>query len=191
MNQSCHRTAPRRHQFAIHCKIAACLLADRLAVGKQLLLFARSDSGMAASTMMKWSSFSLHPRAPDVAETTGYKEDDGVSGSAGPVDGGLHPAAVDLQHELADHILNVGSNLDEAEQLVDVPPSEVGAEEGRWDTNSLPAHWFSWRKLWRFTGPGFLMSIAYIVSSRLVPDSAICLGSLLEHQDLVPKDHPR
>lgn len=113
---------------------------------------------------MKWSSFSLNPRAPDVAETTGYKDADGGSGSAGPVDEGFHPAAADLQHELADHILNVSSNLDESEQLVDVPPSEVGADEGRWDTNHLPAHWFSWKKLWRFTGPGFLMSIAYIVS---------------------------
>ena len=27
----------------------------------------------------------------------------------------------------------------------------------------LPKRWFSWRKLWLFTGPGFLMSIAYLV----------------------------
>ncbi|KAL3160417.1 hypothetical protein ABBQ32_010741 [Trebouxia sp. C0010 RCD-2024] len=120
--------------------------------------------------MMKWSSFSLNPRAPDVAETTGYKDADGGSGSAGPVDEGFHPAAADLQHELADHILNVSSNLDESEQLVDVPPSEVGADEGRWDTNHLPAHWFSWKKLWRFTGPGFLMSIAYIDPGNLEGD---------------------
>lgn len=125
--------------------------------------------------MMKWSSFSLNPRAPDVAETTGYKEDDGASGSAWPDDGGLHPAAVALQHDLAEQILDVGSDVDEAEQLVDVPPSEVGAEEGRWDTDSLPAHWFSWKKLWKFTGPGFLMSIAYIVSCHVPADLALSL----------------
>ena len=114
---------------------------------------------------MKWSSFSLNPRAPDVAETTGYKDEDGASSSsAWPLDGGLHPAAADLQHELADQILDVGSDVDEAQQLVSVPPSEVAVEEARWDTEHLPANWFSWKKLWRFTGPGFLMSIAYIVS---------------------------
>ena len=33
-----------------------------------------------------------------------------------------------------------------------------------WSGDDLPRGWFSWRKLWRFTGPGFLMSIGYIVS---------------------------
>lgn len=114
--------------------------------------------------MMKWSSFSLNPRAPDVAEVTGYQDEDDTSGSAGPHQGGLHPAAADLQHQLADQILDVESDVDEEQQMVSVPPSEIDAEDGRWDTEHLPAHWFSWKKLWRFTGPGFLMSIAYIVS---------------------------
>lgn len=112
---------------------------------------------------MKWSSFSLNPRSPDVAETTGYKEPD-ASGSASPLGSGLHPAAADLQHEFAEQILDVDSDVDESQQLVSVPPSEVDAAEGRWDTEHLPDKWFSWKKLWRFTGPGFLMSIAYIVS---------------------------
>ena len=38
-------------------------------------------------------------------------------------------------------------------------------------SESLPPGWFSWRKLWAFTGPGFLMSIAYIV--RAPTQSAI------------------
>ena len=34
-----------------------------------------------------------------------------------------------------------------------------------WAGDDMPRNWFSWRKLWRFTGPGFLMSIGYIVSN--------------------------
>ena len=136
---------------------------------------------MAASTMMKWSSFSLNPRAPDVAEVTGYQDEDDTSGSARPHDEGLHPAAADLQHELADQILNVESDADEEQQMVSVPPSEVDVGDGRWDTEHLPAHWFSWKKLWRFTGPGFLMSIAYIVSwSNCWPLQLLLLACLVD-----------
>ncbi|KAK9805646.1 hypothetical protein WJX72_009884 [[Myrmecia] bisecta] len=42
-------------------------------------------------------------------------------------------------------------------------------EEEAWG-DDLPANWFSWRKLWRFTGPGFLMSIAYIDPGNLEGD---------------------
>lgn len=35
-----------------------------------------------------------------------------------------------------------------------------------YEGDSLPANWFSWQKLWRYTGPGFLMSIAYLVWLR-------------------------
>lgn len=118
---------------------------------------------MAAASLMKWSSFSLNPRSPDVAETSGYKHDDPTTehSSGLPRGTGLHPAAADLQNELADDILDVEA---EGQSLVGVPPSEDDAHEGRWDTDHLPENWFSWKKLWRFTGPGFLMSIAYIVS---------------------------
>lgn len=34
------------------------------------------------------------------------------------------------------------------------------------EDTALPKQWFSWRKLWLFTGPGFLMSIAYLVGWR-------------------------
>ena len=37
-----------------------------------------------------------------------------------------------------------------------------GLPGGAEDTK-LPEHWFSWHKLWLYTGPGFLMSIAYLV----------------------------
>ena len=40
--------------------------------------------------------------------------------------------------------------------------SEDIDEDGHYE-HGLPANWFSWRKLWLFMGPGFLMSIAYLV----------------------------
>lgn len=40
--------------------------------------------------------------------------------------------------------------------------SEGSSDDGRYE-HGLPHNWFSWRKLWLFTGPGFLMSIAYLV----------------------------
>ena len=42
-------------------------------------------------------------------------------------------------------------------------PHVVLSEDLDGGSESLPPDWFSWRKLWAFTGPGFLMSIAYIV----------------------------
>ena len=39
----------------------------------------------------------------------------------------------------------------------------VQDDGGDYSADALPAGWFSWRKLWLFTGPGFLMSIAYLV----------------------------
>ena len=40
-------------------------------------------------------------------------------------------------------------------------------------SESLPPGWFTWRKLWAFTGPGFLMSIAYIVRAPPQPAAAL------------------
>ena len=120
---------------------------------------------MAAASLMKWSSFSLNPRAPEVAETSGYKHDDGTEHTSDLAPGsGIHPAAADLQHELGEDILDVEA---ETQTLVSLPPSEADAPDGRWDTEHLPKNWFSWKKLWRFTGPGFLMSIAYIVRQSM------------------------
>lgn len=45
-----------------------------------------------------------------------------------------------------------------------VPAGTHDVEAELWSGDDLPHGWFSWRKLWRFTGPGFLMSIGYIVS---------------------------
>lgn len=50
---------------------------------------------------------------------------------------------------------------------------------GDYSEDALPAGWFSWRKLWLFTGPGFLMSIAYLVRRR---------GSDALHPRTKPKD---
>jgi hypothetical protein len=40
--------------------------------------------------------------------------------------------------------------------------SEAFSDDGRYE-DGLPSTWFSFRKLWLFMGPGFLMSIAYLV----------------------------
>lgn len=43
-------------------------------------------------------------------------------------------------------------------------------EDPAWQGDHLPKQWFSWRALWAFTGPGFLMSIAYIDPGNLESD---------------------
>ena len=54
-------------------------------------------------------------------------------------------------------------------------PHVVISEDTDGGSESLPADWFSWRKLWAFTGPGFLMSIAYIVRvTRALPSQLRC-----------------
>jgi len=40
--------------------------------------------------------------------------------------------------------------------------SEAFSDDGRYE-DGMPSTWFSFRKLWLFMGPGFLMSIAYLV----------------------------
>ena len=46
-------------------------------------------------------------------------------------------------------------------------PHVVLSEDLDGGSEALPPDWFSWRKLWAFTGPGFLMSIAYIVRCQI------------------------
>ena len=43
-------------------------------------------------------------------------------------------------------------------------------EDPAWQGSDLPRGWFSWKRLWQFTGPGFLMSIAYIDPGNLESD---------------------
>ena len=43
--------------------------------------------------------------------------------------------------------------------------SEPTEDDERYE-HGLPRGWFSFRRLWLFMGPGFLMSIAYLVFSR-------------------------
>ncbi|EIE23174.1 Nramp-domain-containing protein [Coccomyxa subellipsoidea C-169] len=40
-------------------------------------------------------------------------------------------------------------------------------DDDRYSGDDLPKNWFSWRKLWLFMGPGFLMSIAYLDPGNL------------------------
>ena len=46
--------------------------------------------------------------------------------------------------------------------LMSFPHDHLTRARRRTQGDSLPPDWFSWRKLWAFTGPGLLMSIAYI-----------------------------
>ena len=119
--------------------------------------------------MLKWSSFSLNPRAPEAESdvllgTHDHKESEAKDPSTSA--NGRHPAVVDLEHEISDDILNADTGI---QDTVPMSPSEteLPASSGRWDSEHLPPNWFSWKKLWKFTGPGFLMSIAYIVSALL------------------------
>lgn len=41
--------------------------------------------------------------------------------------------------------------------------TETDSDDGKYELG-LPPKWFSFRKLWMFMGPGFLMSIAYLVN---------------------------
>lgn len=110
-------------------------------------------------------SFSLNPRALEAGSevllgTHGEENNEAHEPSTPP--NGLDPPAADLQHEISDTILHA----DDRDSLVPMSPSEAEAPASsrRWDSEHLPPNWFSWKKLWKFTGPGFLMSIAYIVS---------------------------
>jgi hypothetical protein len=47
-----------------------------------------------------------------------------------------------------------------------------------YEGEDLPARWFSWRKLWRYTGPGFLMSIAYLVRNPSPLCTSVALAGL-------------
>ncbi|XP_057861932.1 metal transporter Nramp3.1 isoform X1 [Cryptomeria japonica] len=56
----------------------------------------------------------------------------------------------------------------ESSQRVQVEIDEQEEEEKYLDSSYTPP--FSWRKLWRFTGPGFLMSIAFLDPGNLEGD---------------------
>jgi hypothetical protein len=51
---------------------------------------------------------------------------------------------------------------DDPPAAADVGVTVVESDDEAWQ-DDLPKNWFSWKKLLAFTGPGFLMSIAYIV----------------------------
>ncbi|VDM80162.1 unnamed protein product, partial [Strongylus vulgaris] len=49
-----------------------------------------------------------------------------------------------------------------AQKKAPKPAQDTYAEDVMVDIPDTPDSRFSWLKLWRFTGPGFLMSIAYL-----------------------------
>lgn len=48
--------------------------------------------------------------------------------------------------------------------------SEEEHDDDVWQGEDMPKKWFSWKSLWGFTGPGALMSIAYIDPGNLESD---------------------
>ena len=55
--------------------------------------------------------------------------------------------------------------VDTVDRRIAVPEEPDNSQE--WG-DELPPGWFSWQRLWKFTGPGFLMSIAYLVGDLIV-----------------------
>lgn len=77
--------------------------------------------------------------------------------------------------DLGDYVLDDPDGVPEGEtasvsgeDFVDDLHIEVEERDAAlWETG-LPKGWFSWRRLWAFSGPGFLMCIAYIVSISII-----------------------
>lgn len=78
------------------------------------------------------------------------------------VEGGSSPTASDAERDNSDE---GNDEFDDADHTLLRPHVSMG--DG-YSGEALPPGWFTWRKLWAFTGPGFLMSIAYIVRSPLM-----------------------
>ena len=67
--------------------------------------------------------------------------------------------------------------VDTSDRRIEVPEEPDSSQE--WG-EELPVGWFSWQRLWKFTGPGFLMSIAYLVGAPSSPsrtDASLCIAS--------------
>ena len=98
------------------------------------------------------SSFSLH--RPDEAKSFGDAQPPAAprSPTQSVADTDDTRSTVSLEEEYQDQ----GQDLR-------VSVEELSSQDGPSAEQSLPKHWFSLRKLWLFTGPGFLMSIAYLV----------------------------
>ncbi|XP_043233069.1 natural resistance-associated macrophage protein 2-like isoform X1 [Amphibalanus amphitrite] len=87
-------------------------------------------------------------RADDGRDASPAAGSDGSSGSSGDTPRIMKPLPPQPPTVLDTYF---------ADNRVEVPPGE---EE----------KWFSWRKLWAFTGPGFLMSIAYLDPGNIESD---------------------
>nr|GEV19766.1 metal transporter Nramp2-like [Tanacetum cinerariifolium] len=79
-----------------------------------------------------------------------------------------------LEHEI-DHLLSSDEELDQISyQLFDVDDNIKTID----DLTLSPLPPFSWKKLWKYTGPGFLMSIAFLDPGNLEGDlqAGVVLG---------------
>lgn len=63
--------------------------------------------------------------------------------------------------------------VDSVDRRIAVPEEPDNSQD--WG-DELPPGWFSWQRLWKFTGPGFLMSIAYLVSHLFFELMGGCQG---------------
>ena len=104
------------------------------------------------ATFGRLSSFSLH--RPDEAKSFG---------DAQTVSAPRSPSQSIADTEDARSIASVEEEYQDEGHDLRVSVEELSSNDSPSPEQTLPKHWFSFRKLWLFTGPGFLMSIAYLV----------------------------
>ncbi|KAK9835822.1 hypothetical protein WJX74_008692 [Apatococcus lobatus] len=72
-----------------------------------------------------------------------------------------------LEHTDEEEETGEADFVDSVDRRIAVPEEQDNSQE--WG-DELPPGWFSWQRLWKFTGPGFLMSIAYLDPGNLESD---------------------
>ncbi|CAK0786787.1 hypothetical protein CVIRNUC_010001 [Coccomyxa viridis] len=80
---------------------------------------------------------------------------------------GMAPSAEPLPEDLIGRVDRDEFVDSRGDRRVLVSGSEDSGARDDYDGDTLPRGWFSWRKLWLFSGPGFLMSIAYLDPGNL------------------------
>lgn len=85
------------------------------------------------------------------------------------------PSSSESLEPFASHTNSTSNGATDPEALREAGRNPPGGEQHHvedpaWQGDELPKNWFSWKALWSFTGPGFLMSIAYIDPGNLESD---------------------
>ena len=83
----------------------------------------------------------------------------------------------DFDAEMAAEPSSSGQDAQDAPDFKDDTRVDItntaSVEDEIWHGDNLPPNWFSWRKLWMFTGPGILMSIGYLVRRYAKPQTKL------------------